>query len=142
MSLGCLGAHGETGCCRGTWDCYVRRRQVGAFLLSSSSAVVSGMGAYSVGWDLVFWMGMVAGEMASSWLVCCPLLALAAFSEVIWRGHVGAFLHRVVVLVGSVAPFPAAAPWDGSGVPTGPAKSKGQLIYSTGEQRSSRNSST
>eukprot|EP00978_Attheya_sp_CCMP212_P000790 scaffold1645_cov33-Attheya_sp.AAC.2 len=92
MSLGCLGAHGDTGCCMGNWQCYVRRMQVGAFLVSSLSAVVLGMGwctssavgAYSVGWDSVFWKGMVAGEIACSRLVFCPLLALAAFSKVFW----------------------------------------------------------
>ena len=43
----------------------------------------SSVGSYSVGWDLVIWK-MFAGEMASSRLVCWPLLALAAFSKVLW----------------------------------------------------------
>eukprot|EP00978_Attheya_sp_CCMP212_P009408 scaffold22285_cov77-Attheya_sp.AAC.1 len=59
----------------------------------------SAVGAYSVEWDSVFWAGMVAGEMASS-----------------RTRQVDAFLHqRVVVRVGSVAPFAAAAPWAGTG---------------------------
>eukprot|EP00978_Attheya_sp_CCMP212_P034876 scaffold148852_cov38-Attheya_sp.AAC.1 len=124
MSLGCLGAHGDTGCCRGDWDCYVRRRQVGTFLLSSSSAVVSGMGAYLVGWDSVFWTGMVAGEIASSQLFCCSLLALAALSKVLWHMS-GADVHSLLdVFVrkllctegsGGCVPAPGGRPgWFGS----------------------------
>ncbi len=52
-------------------------------ILATGFCTNSSVGAYSVGWDSVIWK-MFAGEMASSWLVCWPLLALAAFSKVLW----------------------------------------------------------
>eukprot|EP00978_Attheya_sp_CCMP212_P035673 scaffold156711_cov73-Attheya_sp.AAC.1 len=48
-----------------------------------------------------------------------PILVVSDVSRMsrcaLWRRQVGAFLNWVVVRVGSVAPFAAAAPWAGAG---------------------------
>eukprot|EP00978_Attheya_sp_CCMP212_P043480 scaffold284710_cov36-Attheya_sp.AAC.1 len=75
---------------RGSGSLFCRHVVLVVVVLGYSSALSYGwctsssVGSYSVGWDSVFWTGMVAVEMASLRLVFCPLLALAAVSKVFW----------------------------------------------------------